>query len=206
MVTATHLGHEFHQSGTMEQDCEVKRAMFIDNSEIKIRDTFHFALPRQVLESVKLYSLHCYGSMLWDFSVRMFGQFCRSWNPCVKLANQVPRNTHTYLVENFLADDFLPVRRELFIRYVKFCRSLQTSGSKEVRFLCSFVCKDIQSTTGKNLAVIQRISGFNPSSVSPIVIRNNPMKVPVPVLDLWRIPVLENWLKMKNIRNIINIQ
>ena len=127
----------------------------------------------------------------------MFGQFCRSWNTCVKLVHEVPRSTHTYLVENFLADEFLPVRTELFSRYVKFCRSLQTSTSKEVRFLYSVVCKDIQSTTGKNLAVIQRIYGCNPKSVSPIVIRNNPMKVPVPVLDLWRVPVLGDWLKLR---------
>ena len=111
---ATHLGHELHQSGSMEQDCKVKRAMFIDNS-IEIREVFHFALARQVLEAVKLYSLHCYGSMLWDFSGRMFGQFCRSWNTCVKLVHEVPRSTHTYLVENFLADEFLPVRTELFL-------------------------------------------------------------------------------------------
>ena len=196
VVTATRLGHEFHQSGTMEQDCKVKRAMFIDSS-IEIREVFYFALPQQVLEAVKLYSLHCYGSMLWDFSGRMFGQFCRSWNTCVKLVHEVPRSTHTYLVENFLADEFLPVRTELFSRYVKFCRSLQTSTSKEVRFLYSVVCKDIQSTTGKNLADIQRICGCNPKSVSPIVIRNNPMKVPVPNLDLWRVPVLGDWLKLR---------
>ena len=66
VVTATHLGHELHQSGTMDQDCRVKRALFIDSS-IEIRETFSFALPHQVLKAVHLNSLHCYGAMLWKF-------------------------------------------------------------------------------------------------------------------------------------------
>ena len=127
----------------------------------------------------------------------MAGQFYRSWNTCVKLVNGVPRSTHTYLVENFLAEGFLPVQTELFSRYMKFSRSLQTSTSKEVRLLASLVFKDIQSTTGKNLSVIQRLSGLNPSSVSPTAIRKVPMRKEVPELDLWRIPVLENWLNLR---------
>ena len=209
VVTATHLGHELHQSGSMEHDCKVKRAIFI-NSSLEIRETFHFALPRQVLEAVRLYSLHCYGSMLWDLEGKMAGQFYRSWNTCVKLVNGVPRSTHTYLVENFLAEGFLPVQTELFSRYMKFSRSLQTSVSREVRILASLVSKDIQSNTGKNLAVIQRTCGFNPRSVSPTVIWKNPVKTEVPVLDQWRIPVLDNWLKLRremtvNLQNTENI-
>ena len=209
VVTATHLGHELHQSGSMEHDCRVKRAMFI-NSSLEIREVFHFAMPSQVLEAVKLYCLHCYGSMLWDFTGKMTGQFCRSWNTCVKLVNEVPRSTHTFIVEHFLADDFLPVQTELFSRYVKFSRSLQTSVSREVRILASLVSKDIQSNTGKNLAVIQRTCGFNPRSVSPTVIRKHPVKTEVPALDQWRIPVLDNWLKLRremtvNLQNTENI-
>ena len=148
--------------------------------------------------------------MLWDFTGKMTGQFCRSWNTCVKLVNEVPRSTHTFIVEHFLAKDFLPVQTELFSRYVKFSRSLQTSVSREVRILASLVSKDIQSNTGKNLAVIQRTCGVNPRSVSPTVIRKNPVKTEVPVLDQWRIPVLDNWLKLRremtvNLQNTENI-
>ena len=89
-------------------------------------------------------------------------------------------------------------------------RSLQTSVSREVRILASLVSKDIQSNTGKNLAVIQRTCGFNPRSVSPTVIRKHPIKTEVPVLDQWRIPVLDNWLKLRremtvNLQNTENI-
>ena len=197
VVTATHLGHELHQSGSMEQDCKVKRAMFINNS-LETRDVFHFALPSQILEAVKLYCLHCYGSMLWDFGGKMTGQFCRSWNTCVKLTYEVPRSTHTYIVENFLADGFLPVKTELFTRFVKFYKSLKSSVSKEVRFLLNVIHKDLQSNTGKNLHLIQTESGFNPTVVPPTLIRSNPLRAAVPVTDVWRIPVLQGWLKQRS--------
>ena len=96
---ATHLGHELHQSCTMEFDCRIKRAKFIDSS-LEIRDTFSFAHPNQILTAVQMYSLHCYGSMLWDFGDESMGKFCRSWTTCVKLCNRVTRSTHTYFVEN----------------------------------------------------------------------------------------------------------
>ena len=196
VVTATHLGHELHQSGSMEHDCRVKRAIFINNS-IEIRDVFHFAMPRQVLEAVKLYSLHCYGSMLWDFGGKMAGQFCRSWNTCVKLVHKVPRSTHTYFVENFLADGFTPVKTELFSRYVKFYKSLKNSVSQEVKFLVNIVSRDIHSVTGKNLQNIRSVSGFNPNSVSSSVVRHNFARAAIPPQDMWRIPVLNGWLKLR---------
>ena len=95
--TATHLGHEIHQSCSMDQDVKVKRAMFIESS-VEIRETFNFALPEQILKAVKTYSLHLYGGMLWDFSSDSTGQFCRAWNTCVKLAHRVPRSTKTFIV------------------------------------------------------------------------------------------------------------
>ena len=82
---ATHLGHELQQSGTMDQDAKVKRARFIADST-DIRETFSFAETDQVLSAIKVYCGHFYGSMLWDFTSDSVGQFCRSWNTCVKLA------------------------------------------------------------------------------------------------------------------------
>ena len=38
--SAVHLGHELHESGTMDHDAVIKRAQFIDKS-VEIRITFH---------------------------------------------------------------------------------------------------------------------------------------------------------------------
>ena len=50
---ATHLGHELHQHCNMDMDIKMKRASFIKNST-DIRHMFHFALPNQVLNAVRV--------------------------------------------------------------------------------------------------------------------------------------------------------
>ena len=69
VASATHLGHELHQDGTMDYDCKIKRAKFIDTS-IDIRETFNFAEQKQVLSAVQTYCSDFYGSMLWN----LFGE------------------------------------------------------------------------------------------------------------------------------------
>ena len=41
---ATHLGHEFHEDGTMNLDAKMKRGSFIGRS-LEVRDAFGFAAP-----------------------------------------------------------------------------------------------------------------------------------------------------------------
>ena len=95
--SATHLGHELHESGEMENDVNVKRAKFIDTAA-DIADTFSFASPVEVLTATKLYACSLYGSMTWNLYGEKAGQLFRSWNTCVKLAWNVPRSAHTYFV------------------------------------------------------------------------------------------------------------
>ena len=64
MVSATHLGHELHESGLMDHDARVKRAQFIDKST-EIRETFAFASPVEILRAVKVFAGDLYGAMLW---------------------------------------------------------------------------------------------------------------------------------------------
>ena len=89
--------------------------------------------------------------------------FCNAWNTCVKLAYQVPRATHTYIAENLLAEEFLPVRQELYARYTKFLKKLQNSPSYEVMMLARITTSDLQSTTGTNIMTIQRELGLDPT-------------------------------------------
>ena len=50
------------------------------------------------------------------------------------------------------------------------------------------------SVTGRNLVRIQSEIGLNPHRVTARTIRMNPVKLPVPSQDEWRLPVLERWL------------
>ena len=69
---AVHLGHEFHQDGTMEHDTNVKRAQFIEKN-IEVREMFSFAYPDQILKAIDTYAAHFYGSMLWDMCKAFMG-------------------------------------------------------------------------------------------------------------------------------------
>ena len=52
----------------------------------------------------------------------------RSWNTTIKMAHGLPRNTKTYVVENYLCP--LPSVRKLILRrYVQFVQSLMKSDN-----------------------------------------------------------------------------
>ena len=51
---ATHLGHEFHEDGTMDMDTGMRRASFIGRC-LEVQEAFSFATPDNTLGAVKLY-------------------------------------------------------------------------------------------------------------------------------------------------------
>jgi hypothetical protein len=191
--TATHLGHELHQMCTMDFDIKAKRAQFINNST-DIRETFSFANPDQIIRATSLYCGHCYGAMLWDLSSEMSGQFFKSWNTSVKLAWRVPRSTHTYLVNHLLAVNHNSFREQLLVRYVKFFHKLRKSKSAPVQFLVNIVARDIRSTTGRNLHLLQTETGLDPWSTSENKFKEAVLREPVPAEDIWRLPLLCQFL------------
>ena len=135
--------------------------------------------------------------MLWDFQSEIVGQYCRVWNTCVKLTYDIPRSTHTYLVESFLAENFIPVNTELLARYVNFYKSLRKSPSPEIQHLCEVVSADVRSTTSRNLQVIRDMSGLNPLVVSPHDVRRSVNVSAIPENDVWRPPLLDMLLNRR---------
>ena len=190
---ANHLGHELHQSCTMDQDIRIKKARLIDEST-EIRETFSFADPAQVLKAIKVYAGHFYGAMLWDFKSELFGQYCRVWNTSVKLVHNVPRSCHTYLVENVLASEFFPTKTELMSRYVNFHRNISTSASFELCLLAKIVTNDVRSTTRKNLSVIELETSLDPSLASPQEVKSSVKPCEIPRNQDWRFNLLQNLL------------
>jgi hypothetical protein len=61
---ATHLGHEFHEDGTMDMDAKMKRGSFIGRN-LEVREAFGFAAPTQVLGAGKVIASDPNGGMLW---------------------------------------------------------------------------------------------------------------------------------------------
>ena len=192
VTTPTHVGHELSQDGTTTTDIKIKRAKFIDKS-IEIRETFSFADPIQILQAVNIYCCDHYGSMLWDLYGDMAGQYYRCWNTCAKLAWNCPRSTHSYFVTCQLAADFVSIRTKILGTYVKFFKTLLNSKCPEVALVANLVGRDVQSTTGKNIARLPEETGLNPWVATPFMIKKLLMEneATVPVEDKWRLPLLE---------------
>ena len=184
--SASHIGHELHQMCNMDYDIKVKRAQFIDTST-NVRDIFSFAHPDQILSAINLYCSHCYGSMLWDLSSEMAGQFFRAWSTAVKLAWEVPRSTHTYLVNYLLSVNHASFREQILVRYVNFFRKFRKSKATPAKFLAQIVARDIRSTTGRNLHLIQEEANIDPWAKDVEV---KLRREPVPNEDMWRLPLL----------------
>ena len=158
--SATHLGHELHESGTMEHDAKVARARYI-NQTVEVRQSFAFASPVEVIRALEVYTTSYYGAMTWDLQGEGAKQLYNSWSTAIKLAWSCPRATRTYLVQQVLSCDSTSARVELLSRYCKFFRSLCNSGSREVSTLARLVARDVRSTTGRNILLISTQSGCN---------------------------------------------
>ena len=193
---ATHLGYILHQSGKMDQDSVVKRARFIERS-VSIRESFYFAFPEQTLKAISVYACDAYGAMLYDLQSKTSESLFKSWTTCVRLIWEVPRTTHTYLVENVLATDFPTLKNQIYVRYVNFFQQLFKSASIEVRHLARIVSRDVRSVTCKNVQHITAVSGLSPWDYSAQRIKINLPVAKVPLSDWWRPSFLSKLLELR---------
>ena len=165
---ATHLGHEFHEDGTMSMDSRMKRGSFIGRS-LEVREAFSFAAPTQVLGAVKLFASDLYGGMLWRLDDEPALQVTRCWHTCVKDVWGVSRATHTATVR-WLSSPHTSLREDLLARWVKYFQSCLRSASLEVSTIARIAAGDLRTTTGANNQIIRDL-GLDPSSTSPAEVR-----------------------------------
>ena len=197
--TATHLGNELCEDGSMDTDTRQKRAAFIERS-LLVREQFSFAQPIEVLRAVSIYCCDHYGSMLWDLQGDMVSQYFNSWKTCVKLAWGVPRGTHSYFID-YLSGGLISVRRDILSRYVGFYKNLLRSPSREVNILARVAAKDIRTTTARNLRLVEEETGgltwLVPSwRIKKRLLEREPL---VPVEDNWRLQYLGKLLERRDI-------
>ena len=195
--SAVHLGHELHESGTMEHDTAVKRAQFIDKS-VEVRTMFEWASPADVLQALKYYCSSFYGSMLWDLDGDKASQVYNAWNTAVKLTWGCPRGTRTFLLQQVLSCGKTSARTDILGRYGKFMKGLRKSVSQEIRVLFNIVSRDLQSTTGKNIRLVKAASGTDPWTASPYKLKEGLAKnelVEIASQDQWRLEYLKSLLR-----------
>ena len=194
--SAEHLGHTLHKDCTMDMDARIKRAAYIDKTS-DIRNIFSFAHPVQILKAGQVYCSDAYGFMLYDLSSQGSQSYLKSWNTFVKLAWDVPRNTFTYLVENCLAQHYVPLRKQICTRYTNFFQKLFSSTSKEIRHLANIVSRDAKSSVFRNIQFVKEAAGISPWDFSRREIAQKIENAPIPPNNEWRMTLL---MKMLNTR------
>ena len=194
--SAEHLGHTLHQVANMDLDCKIRRAKFI-NKTVELRELLSFAHPSQVLKAVQVYCSDAYGSMLCQLNSESSEKFFRSWNTCVKLVYDIPRDTFTYLVEDYFAKGFSSLRNQVISRYPSFFHKLLLSPSREVRLLAHIVSRDPESVTARNIRYVKELTSFDPWDFSSLKIKAAlPIKT-VPEGERWRLGLLDSLVKIR---------
>ena len=186
--TASHLGHELIEQCNMEHDMKCKRADFISKST-EIREMFAFAQPHQILQATRTYCCSMYGAMTWALFSDKARQVYNSWSTCVKLAWDLPRATHTYLVDNLLSGGLPSIKSSILARFCKFFQSVRVSCSLAVRVMANITCKDISSVTGSNLFYIEKQIKLDPGKDMLLKVKEALLNLrsSVPLEDAWRI-------------------
>ena len=116
VASATHLGHELHESGRMEKDARMKRGKFISDS-VQVQENFHFASPVEALTVIKKKCSALYGCMLWELGGQAANQVYNAWNTCVKVTWNVPRQAHRYFIDGLLSCGQTSLRTDILARY-----------------------------------------------------------------------------------------
>ena len=110
-----------------------------------------------------------------------------------KIAWDVPRTCHTYLVETVLAPHVGSLRASLLHRQVGFFHSLLTGPCKEVTVAALLASRDRRSTIGANRALVVEMTRLDPWTSGRNELRaalETAKMSLVPPMDYWRIPAL----------------
>ena len=99
--------------------------------------------------------------MLWQYNSKYAESFFKAWNIQARLSWNIPRETHSYLVESFFCEGYPSLRNQVLARFHNFVKNLRESPSKEVRFLVNLVKYDMRSNTGRNVSYISCLCKSN---------------------------------------------
>ena len=114
-----------------------------------------------------------------------------------KLTWDCPRETRTYLVQQVLSCGLTTAKTDVLVRYNKFFHSLRSSTSKEVATMANLVSRDVQTTTGSNLRLIERETGLSAWSTGPGKLKDALVRHEIALVEdreKWRIPLLNKLL------------
>ena len=100
-------------------------------------------------------------------------------------------------------------RVDISARYAKFFQDLRRSPCHEVAVLASIVGRDLRSTTGSNLRLVEESSGLNPWEYSSARVKKELIErgtVEVPVQEHWRVSYLAKLLERRQVADYSGLE
>ena len=104
-----------------------------------------------ILTAVQTYSSALYGSNLWNLYGTAASKLYRSWFATCKLANNLPSQCHTYIVEHYLSGPLPSLRQIVIKHYVQFVQKLFSGENSVLQQVAALAVSTIRSGTGLNV-------------------------------------------------------
>ena len=184
-----HLGNILESDNSMARDITIKRAKLIGKLN-SLSQEFHYVSPQVFMKIINIYAVSFHGSGLWDIFSPNCERLYKAWNVAVRLAWNVPRTTHRYLIEGI--SGCLHPKVMLASRLVKFVEQLRSSSKMGVRVLASLACTDQRCVLGKTIAKVSRECSSNVEDLTPSMVKGNLKYFDVPEEERWRLgPILQ---------------
>ena len=181
-----HLGNTLESDNSMTRDCSIKRAKFIGKLN-SLSQEFHYVEPETYMKILNIYSTSFYGSGLWN----IFGDNCerlyKAWNVSVRIAFNVDRTTHRYLIESISGS--LHPKVMLASRFSKFHQSMKSSDKLCNRLLASLFEGDHRTVFGKTLSKIADHCDCAMEQLSPSLVKRRMRYHDPPDTEVWRLPI-----------------
>ena len=169
-----HLGHLIDDRNTFNDDIKQKKAILI-NKLYETRDLFKHLHPREQMTAAKIFCNFTYGSNLWELQSDEVRKYWNCWTVGAKDTWGLHRGTHTYLVDTLLLEQS-NLRDDILSNYRGFYSSLLRCPSLEVSTIAALLRTDVRSRSGRNLAYLHDICGFDPLSKSKDQVRTKIME------------------------------
>ena len=126
------MGNSLERDNSFARDLLLKRGDFIGRVH-SILQEFHFANPLVKMKMFNIYTTSFYGSCLWNIFNGSCDKLFTAWNIAVRMAFDIPRNTHKFLIEEISECPHPQVM--LAKRFLKFHETLQKSKKFGIRYL-----------------------------------------------------------------------
>ncbi len=116
-----------------------------------VKSHFKHLPPKVMYYLFKTYCMPLYGGPLWDYGSKQVERFYTAWRKAVRYILAIPYRTHGNLL-HLLCDD-IPVRDQLYKRFVRFFNSLTVSNNHVTRMCASLAINGSNSWVGNNVTV-----------------------------------------------------